>query len=193
MYMKTQELLDSLQQIHRILDREMDELNTPKRDNHKSWDAHIITLSMASIGFVFVSLPVGTGCYPWVAYVSLFCFVSVIISALLGFLSASNVYDVAIHDHIIRRKLAQEATNYHKEYCKGKDSLDDREEHIYIETVNKIFEKRDAKTASNKMDSINRWIKYFNHSKTYFFIMGIIMVSVFALINADKLGAALNN
>jgi hypothetical protein len=127
MNMKTQELLDTINQLHRSLDREMDELNASKREHHKSWDAHIITLSMASIGFVFVSLPIGIGNYIWVAYVSLFSFVLAIISALLGFLCADRTYNVAIDYNTERKLLTQEATNYHKEFCQDKNTLNDQE------------------------------------------------------------------
>jgi hypothetical protein len=186
--MNAQDQLDSLNKLQRSHEREIDELNASKRDHHKSWDAHVITLSMASIGFAFVSLPLGAGSYPLIAYFSLFCFVLAIISALLGFLFADKSFDLSIGDNSDRTILTQNAINYHKEYCKDKNILNENEEYEYRKTISDIFGQRKANVAKPIGDYNNK-IRITNHAKTWFFIFGVIMLSVYAIVNDDMLGS----
>jgi len=182
---------ESLDRLNEILNREISNLNSSKQENHKAWDSHILTLSTASIGFTFGYLPLKGSDYLCLALLALAFFIISIIASITAYLYTDRGLESQTDDHITRRTLTQEAIHLHSDFKQshiGNESLSNNDISDHKSNIHKIFQKRDGKAHDLRVDYFNKLIFILNHGKTYSFILGVTLITIFASINFLQLG-----
>jgi hypothetical protein len=175
-----------LEALDKILDREISSLSLQKLEHHKAWDAQILTLSTAAIGFSFTVLPIVATCSRYVLFAGVLSFALSIICVFSGYLTADKGLDESIDDHIERRSLTTRAKREFENLQIGIEdnslepngAIDD-----YIQRADAIFKERDGESYSNKIDKINDRINFLNKAKTIIFVLGILLISTYSAIN----------
>ena len=180
--------------IGRMLERSQDEILKTKREHHTSWDNHILTLSMAAIGFSFTFLPFKDGEYFWLFVVSLFSFILAIIFTTVNYVIASIGLESAIKDNIgaqvNNKKIIYRIFAYRKAISnlsekENKQEIDDESSACWND-IESIMDSDKADEVEKKLNNNNAIITFLNNAKTISFIGGVLFVVIFSLFNLDK-------
>ena len=177
-----------------ILDKEQEDLSNSKRQHHTDWDNHILTLSTASLGFTFTFLPISNGCHLWLVYFGVLAFILAICFTTANYIVADKginiAFDALMKKRVFNERLKQELFKLNKLTRAAEQSSNEKafnEAHDNYETnVEKLFADVDFDGEIKERDRINNWINRLNHAKTYSFIVGILFIVAFSIINIDK-------
>lgn len=190
-----------------ILDKYIKKIQSLKKDNelsvdlsvtqkithHASWDNHILTLSTAALGFIFGVLPLSEWCYIWWAISASISFVLAIFFAMACFLYADKTFNSTSKLQDARSDLigTMQEDRDMREYIESLDDAQKLNEKGLNEALNLAQDVEDARVKYNEIceaevQKIHKDIGFankLNEFKTYSFLLGLILISVFVFVN----------
>ena len=184
---------DAIYRQEETLDRELDYLHEEGRAHNASWDSHIITLAMAAIGFSFTAIPLSKVCHLYLLIFSLLCFVLSIGFSLVNFIFSDKSIKSAIDGNIKRRganikarhrlyDLESELETYQSIDTKRRERAGVRADRDIMD----IYENTNTDKGIEEVDAISKTIRFLNHAKTYSFILGVSVITIFCGLNIDN-------
>lgn len=183
-----------LNTIDKVLEKEQDELLSSKREHHTSWDNHILTLSMAALGFAFSFLPFKNSECFFIFVIAILFFVFAIITTLTSYIKADKGLNFALESNRARKNQYTRIRNRMMKCQREVDSLSLETQIDFIvkerdacwKDVENILDEEDFDAILKKIQATNKVIIILNHAKTYFFIFGVLMVVIFSFVNINK-------
>ena len=176
--MEMQQHKDRIDTLNSILDREIVKLDTMKLEHHKSWDANILTLSIAAIGFSLTGLPIVNDRSYWLLVIALVNFVLSIVSVLLSYLYLDSGLGHSYESNIIRRNLTTQVKSEFEALEQLIESHDADDHTALVEKFrqvsSEIFREKYTKNHEKAVDTVNKRIKFLNVSKTILFIVVVV-------------------
>jgi len=181
------------QKLDEVLDKELLEINTSRRDHHNSWDNHTLTLSTAAIGFSFTFLSATKSSYLCIFYIAVLAFVLSIVTAMVNYIFADKAIEFSLANHIARRaqhnKTRRRIKQLEKELMSlgitAPQSLLSSARLKCMKDVDAIIAQREPEKELMLIKKHNKKINFLNQAKTYCFLVGIVSISVFSLINLN--------
>lgn len=178
-----------------IFDKEQEFLLQTRSEHHSSWDNHILTLSIAAVGFSFTFLPLSDSDVFWLAFVGIFSFVGSIVFTTSNYIVSDNGIQLASRSHSARRmqhdkvlhrvnRLKREIEEFSPEDEKNINAARDQ----CRNDVEKIYAERDPEKEISDIEKNNNKVRFLNHAKTYSFLTGVIAITVFSLCNISLFG-----
>lgn len=188
------ELEEAINTAESVLDREQGDLSQARRQHHTDWDNHILTLSTASIGFIFAFLPIASSNYFYLVSIGIFSFILSICFAAANYIFSDIGFNYAFECIIKNRKLNINLKQKNLELDKAlSKSKNENDENIYLvaketynKDVNKLINEADFEKEIENREVINKKITFLNHAKTYTFISGILFIVIFSLLNIES-------
>lgn len=178
-----------------ILDKEQEYLLQARHEHHSSWDNHILTLSIAAVGFSFTFLPLSGSESLWLAIAGVFSFVLSILSTTSNYLLTEKGFELASKSHAARRsqhdRVLHRVNRLKREMEKLKPddekSIESAREQCW-DDVEKIHAERNPEKEIQDLEKNNERIHFLNQAKTYTFLAGVITITIFSVCNISLFG-----
>lgn len=185
------------EKIDKVLDREVETLQATQREHHTSWDSHILTLSTAAIGFSFTFLALPHSNNLCLFQLGIAAFVLAIASAMANYMLSERGFNIANHGNIQRRTVHNEARHRVQRLEKevntngnydDQEAIQSAQEQCFAD-IETIYKKHDSAAEMAKIEANNRVVRVLNYMKTLLFLTGIVLISVYALVNIKDIGS----